>query len=104
VRRAFETLRLTLNLICGWVWFGSSGVALVCLWIAANRREGAGDGAVVSDSGTVLFSHVTPFRVVFTTRSGRFEVYRDEVSALEWARLRRRCLTDQPATGRNTSS
>lgn len=107
MRRAFETIRLIMNLICGWVWFGSSGVALVCLWIAASREEvspAAGFRAEALDAGPISFAHLTPFRVVLTTPSGRFEVYRDEVGALEWARLRRRCLTGQLATGRSTSS
>ena len=99
-----------LGLVCAAYWFGNSGAGLVILWLECRRR--APVAPVIAEPGwldalhgdRITFTHVGTFRiVVIGERCGRREVFRDECSELEWTRLRRRCLTVQPATGRSTS-
>jgi hypothetical protein len=100
-----------LYLASGWIWFGSSGLALAVLWLVSRRpiaAPAAADRIGLPDPELLIFAHVDDFRVLIICRDGRrLEVFRDELSALDWARLRRTCFClagNQPATGRNTSS
>ncbi len=96
-----------LGLVCAGYWFGNTGLGLALLWMAA-RGIGSGPEAVawrkVLAEERLTFSHVTARRVLLVgARSGRLEVFRDEVDPAGWAALRRGCLRPQPATGRSTS-
>ena len=49
-------------------------------------------------SPELTFVHITPYRIVLCARGlGRIEVFRDEMSPADWARLRRDCLMVRPA-------
>ena len=107
MRRLRDLLLTGLGVICAGYWFGSSGVGLAVLWLEARRATAerpAGDWRRVLARERLTFSHVGTQRVLLVgERSGRIEVFRDEVSPADWAELRRGCLSVQPATGRSTS-
>ena len=110
----------SLALICGWYWFGASGVVLIGLWLVVEGRGDArldpgANWSVFLESAELQCLYLGDCRLVLRAGSlGRLEVYRDELPAEDWARLRRRCLMAkgpaghsrerQPATGRSTSS
>lgn len=103
-RSLFRLLERTLCVACGWYWFGASGAALAVLWLATRPLPPVTSvQSLLAALETVddTMAHVTKGRVSVThPRLGRLEVFRDEVSAAHWARLKRSC---QPATGRSTS-
>lgn len=110
--RRLETGAFTLlALLSAWYWFGSSGPALVALWLVAEgarTRAPLPDWRVLAAGGELTFTHVAAHRVLLEARGwGRLVVYRDEVGPADWARLRRAAFRGdaaQPATGRSTSS
>lgn len=103
-RSLFRLLERSLCVACAWYWFGASGAALAVLWLAARPlppvTSPRGLLAALETADDVM-AHVTNGRLlVIHPHLGRLEVFRDEVSARHWARLKRSC---QPATGRSTS-
>ncbi len=104
-----DALLLVLGVVCATYWFGNSGAGLVILWWESRRPSrtvSAPDTGWIEtlDEDRLTFAYVGTWRmVVIGQRCGRRDVFRDELSAVAWTRLRRRCLTGQPATGRSTS-
>lgn len=86
------------------VWFGNTGLGLAALWLAVPGRlrvEPVGPLFNLDGLWPVWLSRQ---RILLRGRGGRrVALYRDEMSASQWAALKRRCLNDQLATGRNTS-
>ena len=108
LRRLRDLLLTGLGLIAAGYWFGSSGVGLGLLWLAARRspRGGASGNAwrQMLTGERLTFCHIGVWRVLLVgEHGGRIEVFRDEVGPEDWAELRRVCLSAQPATGRSTS-
>ena len=96
MRRLYDGLIALLGLVCAVYWFGNSGAGLVILWLECRRSRALPDTAWldVLEDDRLTFAHVGTYRIVVVgERSGRGEVFRDEVSEVDWTRLRRRCLT-----------
>ena len=102
-RTLWTAVESLLLVACAGYWFGNTGVGLAVLWLA-----GPGWPCIAAP----MSAHLAPLRAVWVSERRlllraedglRIEVYRDEVSAREWASLKRRGLTGQPATGRSTS-
>lgn len=96
MRRLREYLYAGLLLVGATFAFGNSGLGLALLWLEARRRRevsGPPPWPEVLATEAITFVHLSAFRVLFVAEaSGRVEVFRDEVSARDWARVRRRCL------------
>jgi hypothetical protein len=77
----------------GWLWFGNSGVALLGLWVLARRPWAC--LTFVLDVHSMLLADclMTPWWMTLTVTGRQLEVFRDEVTASEWSRLRR-CLVE----------
>ncbi|TNF82697.1 MAG: hypothetical protein EP301_11825 [Gammaproteobacteria bacterium] len=102
-RTLWTALESLLLIACAGYWFGNTGVALAVLWLAGPGRPRAAERLPTNLSPLRPF-WVSERRLLLRAEDGRrIEVYRDEVSPREWASLKRRCLTGQPATGRSTS-
>lgn len=105
MRRLYDGLIALLGLVCATYWFGNSGAGLVILWLECRRSRVRPDTVWVDvlDGDRLTFAHVGTYRIVVVgERSGRGEVFRDELAEVDWTRLRRRCLTirqDGSSTG-----
>ncbi len=100
MRSFHETLWLLLSLIGAWLWLGASGFALVGLWFVSQQgrrtrqRIQASNWPAYLTAEKLTFVHLLPYRIVL--RAGglaRIEVFQDELSPQDWARLRRVCVT-----------
>lgn len=119
LRDLHDALLVLLGVLCAAYWFGNSGAGLALLWWESRRARAVLQGPPdltwidTLDDDRLTFAYVGVHRVVVIgERCGRREVFRDEMSAPAWVRLRRRCLGTgppagagggQPATGRSTS-
>ena len=99
MRSFHESVWLLLSLIGAWLWLGASGLALVFLWFVSRQavrtlqRVQARNWPAYLDAESLTFVHLLPYRIVL--RAGgleRIEVFKDELSPQDWARLRRACL------------
>ena len=75
----------------GWVWFGNAGAALMMLWLWLLRPAGE---VRLAFPQPVRWVRLSRFAVTWNGGPARFwgrteRVYRDEVSAEAFARLRR---------------
>ena len=75
----------------GWVWFGNAGAALMALWLWLLRPPREID---LDFPGPVRWVRLSRFAVTWNGGPARFwgrtvRVYRDEMSAEAFARLRR---------------
>ncbi|MGD8416394.1 MAG: hypothetical protein PVH91_05010 [Pseudomonadales bacterium] len=102
MRRIRELLYAVLLLVGAGYGFGNSGVGLALLWLEVRRERRDGRACTLArerrwreiiETEQLTFAHVSPWRVLLVgERSGRVEVFRDEVTDPDWARLRRACL------------
>ena len=96
-------LEALLCIVCAGFWFGNTGLGLATLWFAGPGRFRA-EPAPVGDLDGLRPVWLSQRRLLLRGQDGRRVVfYRDEMDASQWAALKRRCLNDQLATGRNTS-
>ena len=106
-----DGLLAVLEVVCAAYWFGNSGAGLMVLWWACRCQDRRTSTTFVDttwvkglDNERIVFAYVGVWRVVLIGQNcGRREVFRDELSEVAWTRLKRYCLTVQPATGRSTS-
>jgi len=102
-RTFWKAAEALLLVACAGYWFGNTGLGLAVLWLSVSGqpRVACADSAGLVGSMAVW---VSEHRLLLRTDDGRrIEIYRDEVSAREWATLKRLGLNGQLATGRNTS-
>ena len=102
-RTLWASAEALLLIACAGYWFGNTGLGLAVLWLAGPGRPPA---AALRPRNLVGFRAVwvSEQRVLLRAGDGqRHEIYCDEVSAREWASLKRLCFNGQLATGRNTS-
>jgi len=103
LRLCQESAYRVIGLLCAWLWFGNSGLALGVLWLVATRQRHGCQRSVdhwsaLVESEMLSFVHMAPHRVLFVVRgAGRVEIFRDEVTQSDWARLRRSCLVGRSA-------
>lgn len=104
-RRLWTLLDALLLVACAGYWFGNTGLGLALLWLAGPGRLGLAAEQVraeEADASTPIW--LGERRLCLEGQDGRrIEIFRDELSAADWAALRRRALSGQPATGRSTS-
>ena len=73
----------------GWIWFGTSGVALLGLWSYLHYPRGKVRHLVI-DFSQLRAARLEPLRICLRFRTWRVEeIFRDEISDLQWAALRR---------------
>ena len=85
------TAQLAVAVAGGWVWFGNAGAALMALWLWLLRPAGE---IKLAFPQPVRWVRLSRFAVTWNGGPARFwgrtlRVYRDEVSAEAFARLRR---------------
>lgn len=102
-RTLWAAAEALLLIACAGYWFGNTGLGLAVLWLAGPGRPCVAAPRPMNLAG-LRAVWVSERRLLLRADHGqRLEIYRDEVSALEWATLKRCCLNGQLATGRNTS-
>ena len=75
--------------VCGgWLWLGNSGAGLLLLWCCAlrpwRRETIVVQPAAIEQDGVVM----EPWRLSMQIEGEPIEVFRDELSARDWAMLR----------------
>ena len=91
LRRLAWAAQLAVAVAGGWVWFGNAGAALMALWLWMLRPAARID---VEFPQPVRWVRLSRFAVTWSggpakLRGRTVRVYRDEVSADAFARLRR---------------
>lgn len=116
-RTLWRLLERLLTVAAAGIWFGTTGMGLSVLLIAARSRPVSVPLPESLLTAEVKWVWLGRSRILLRcARQGRLEVYRDELSADQWAALRRALIArpwpdgeaaavdgSQPATGRSTS-
>ncbi len=104
-RRLWQLLDAVLLVACAACWFGNTGLALALLWLAGPGWSCLAAGSCTAEQAAELRPiWLSERRLCLRDQRGsRIEIFRDEVSAAEWAALKRQALGNQLATGRSTS-
>jgi len=88
-RKVFYWIIALTSLYGGWIWFGNSGLGLLGLWSYLNYPRATVRHLVI-DFSRLRAVRLEPLRICLRLSLWHVEeIFRDEVSDLQWAALRR---------------